>query len=480
MTRDLTLIQLNDSHGYLEPHPELLWTAEGPILRRMGGFARIATVLAAARAENPGGVLAFDGGDTLHGTPALVQSRGEAAVPVLNALGLSAMTGHWDFAYGPAQAARLAGMLGYPMLAANCHPLAADAPGFPATLTCHTGGLAVGVIGLSATILDKTMPARFSEGLRFTDGIEETRDHAARLRAGGCDLVVVLSHLGLPQDCALAEAVDGIDVILSGHTHNRLEVPWRVNGALIVQSGCHGSFIGRLDLTVEDGRIARHDHRLIPIDDSLPEDPLVADLVGAALRETLPLRESIVGRTARLLHRATCLDAPMDDVLLAAIAEAAGTSIAISNGWRYGAPIAAGPVSEQDLWCIVPTDPPVETVELTGAEILRLLEQSLEATFSGSPFRQRGGYLKRFRGLTLNVKLENPAGHRIEIAFGPDGARLDPDTVWTVAFVTTQGVPAEMGRNRQKAGPSAIEALRWWFAGHDDIAASETGRLRIT
>jgi len=73
----------------------------------------------------------------------------------------------------------------------------------------------------------------------------------ARLREARCDLVMDLSHLGFPQDCALAEAVDGIDVILSGHTHNRLTAPMTRNGALIIQSGCHGSFVGRLDLTVE-------------------------------------------------------------------------------------------------------------------------------------------------------------------------------------------------------------------------------------
>ncbi|MCQ0971945.1 hypothetical protein MLD63_16095 [Paracoccus sp. TK19116] len=118
----LTLIQLNDSHGYLEPHPELFWEANGPVLRQMGGFARIAGVLAAARAEKPGGVLAFDNGDTFHGTPALVRSRGECALPVLNALGLSAMTGHWDFAYGPAGGT----VVGDAELSASCSQLPSD------------------------------------------------------------------------------------------------------------------------------------------------------------------------------------------------------------------------------------------------------------------------------------------------------------------------------------------------------------------
>lgn len=475
----LTLLQINDTHGYLEPHPELFWTAEGPVLREAGGFARIASIFASARQDNPGGVLAFDNGDTFHGTPELVESRGAAAVPVLNALGLSAMTGHWDFAYGPARAVELAAALRYPFLAANCHPLTPDAPRFAPTTICEAAGERVGVIGLAATILDKTMPPAFSEGLRFTDGVEECREHHARLRAEGCGLIVVLSHLGLPQDCALADAVDGIDVLLSGHTHNRLEAPVERNGALLIQSGCHGSFVGRLDLQIEAGRIAGFTHRLIPVDADLPEDPAMARLVAKACAATAALSQQVVGRSPVLLHRATCLDAPMDDVLLAAIAAAAGTEIAFSNGWRYGAPIAPGPVTEHDLRCIVPTDPPVEIVDLTGAEILAMLEANLEATFSGSALRQRGGYVKRFRGLTLNVKLENPHGLRIEQAFGPDGRPLRAGEVYRAAFITTQGVPKAFGSNRQRPGVSTVEALRRWFAGDPDAPVG-VGRLRIT
>ena len=472
----VTLFQLNDTHGYLEAHPELSWTADGPALSILGGFARIAEVLNTARMESPGAVLAFDNGDTFHGTPALALSKGEAMLPVLNALGLSAMTGHWDFAYGPVQTAYLAGMLTYPFLAANCHALTEAGPHFQATTVCRADNLSIGVIGVAATILDKTMPASFSEGLRFTDGIEETRAHATNLRAAGCDLIIVLSHLGLPQDCALAKAVDGLDVILSGHTHNRLEKPWIVNDTIIMQSGCHGSFLGRLDLTIGDGRITGYDHRLIPISADIAEDPDVAELVAQAIAPVAGMRAQIVGTTDRILHRGTCLDAPMDDVLLAAIAQAANTRIAFSNGWRYGAPIPIGPVTLHDLWCIIPTAPPVETVDLTGAEIIAMMEDNLEATFACDAFNQRGGYVKRFCGLSFNVKLENPVGHRIEQAFGPDNDCLDPKTTYRAAFVTQQGVPARYGRNRRRAGVAAVAALLSWFGAKTQI---RPGRIRI-
>lgn len=471
----LTLLQINDTHGYLEPHPEIQWSADGPFVETMGGFARIATIFADARSQ--GEVLAFDNGDTFHGTPALVESRGGSIVPILNALGLAAMTGHWDFAYGPPRLKELTEALSFPFLAANCTAVVADAPRFAGTTICG-GDTKVGVIGLAATILDKTMPPSFSEGLRFTDGIEETRREASRLRDEGCDLIVVLSHLGFPQDCALAEVVDGIDVILSGHTHNRMTAPVTRNGALIFQSGCHGSYVGRLDLSIEGGRISGSRHRLIPIDESIAEDEEMKALVAEAVAPTRSLREDIVGHADRLLHRATCLDAPMDDVLLSAIGRTAGTRIAFSNGWRYGAPIPPGLVTAYDLLCMVPMNPPIQTVDLTGAEIRAMMEDGLESTFSADPFQQRGGYVKRFRGLVFNVKLENPHGARIETAFTTDGNPLVGDRIYRAAYITEQGVPERYGNGRETLSVRTIDALRDWFAA-PDRDDRDLGRLRI-
>ncbi|RUM96834.1 bifunctional metallophosphatase/5'-nucleotidase [Pseudaminobacter arsenicus] len=466
---------MNDTHGYLEPHPEIVWTADRPSIATMGGFARIAAIFAEARSH--GEVLAFDSGDTFHGTPALVSSRGDAIVPILNALGLSAMTGHWDFAYGPSRLKELTQTLNFPFLAANCEAQDPAAPRFPGS-AISGNDVKVGVIGLAATILDKTMPASFSEGLRFSDGIEETRREGARLREAGCDLVMVLSHLGFPQDCALAEAVDGIDVILSGHTHNRLTAPMTRNGALIIQSGCHGSFVGRLDLTVEGGRIADARHWLIPVDADVSEEPRVKALVASAVEPTRHLREQIVGHTDRLLHRVTCLDSPMDDVLLAAIARAADTEIAFSNGWRYGAPIPAGPITVHDLLCMVPMNPPIQTVDLTGGEIRGMMEDNLEATFSGDPFGQRGGYVKRFRGLIFNVKIENPHGARIETGFTANGQPVVDDRVYRAAYITEQGVAPRYGSHRKTLPVRTVDALSDWFAlPESDVR--HLGRLRI-
>ena len=477
MPSALTIFQINDTHGYLEPHPELVWTPDGPTYPMMGGYARIASLLKQARADNPDGVIALDNGDTFHGTYPAVMSKGEALVPLVNALQLDAMTAHWEFAWGPQHFQELTQRLNHPVLAINCYDEQSGKRPFQGSIVLQRLGIRVGVIGIAATIIDKSMPPRFSEGLRFTSGIDELPAEIARLRSSeDVHLIVVLSHLGFPQDVKLAQSIDGIDVVVSGHTHNRLDRPARIGETLIIQSGCHGSFVGKLDLDVEGGRITGARHQLIPVDETLAADTEMEALVERAMAPHRPILSEVVGRTSVGLHRNTTLYSSMDDVLLAAIAQAANTEIAFSNGWRYGAPIPPGPVTVNDLWNIIPTNPPVSSVDMTGAEIREMMEENLERTFSADPFGQMGGYLKRFRGLTIYGKIENPTGHRIEHIFTQNEV-LEAGRNYHVAFVTEQGVPKKFGRNRRDLPIDAIAALRDYFRSTRPNSDPRLGRF---
>jgi 2',3'-cyclic-nucleotide 2'-phosphodiesterase (5'-nucleotidase family) len=478
-TGKLTILQINDTHGYLEKHQEMFWDAGKARHEKIGGFAKISGYFNQVRRERgAGSVIALDNGDTLHGTFPAVNSKGEAFIKPLNHLKLDAWTIHWDIVYGPDKLEELTGKLDYPLLAINGYHEDSGKRAFQPSMILERGGVKVGIIGIAAYIIDKTFPKRFSAGLRFTLGRDELPAEIKRLREEeGAELIVVLTHLGFAQDCQLASEVDGIDILLSGHTHNRIYEPVVVNGATIIQSGCHASFVGRLDVEMENGKISNVAHKLVKLDDAVESDAEMQNIVDEIYAPHREMLSEIVGETAIDLNRYTTLEATMDNFLLDAIAAAAGTEIAFSNGWRYGAPIPKGEkLTMNDLWNIIPTNPPVSIVELTGTEMRQLMEENFERTFSRDPYKQMGGYVKRCRGVNVYVKLENQAGARIQEFFA-EGARLEPDKIYTVAFVTEQGVPEKFGANRRALEIKAIDAMQNYLKRNGAVNSEIRGAI---
>ncbi len=106
----------------------------------------------------------------------------------------------------------------------------------------------------------------------------------------------------------------------------------------------------------------------------------------------------VVGETATALNRGTTLESTMDNFLLQVLLETTGAQLAFSNGWRFGAPVIPGKITMNDLYNMIPMNPPVSTVELTGEELKAMLEENLERTFSCDPYKQMGGYVKHGLG----------------------------------------------------------------------------------
>ncbi len=349
------------------------------------------------------------------------------------------MVGHWDFAYGPQQLKHLLSKLSYPMLGINVYN--EDGSLFlQPYITLQIEKLKIGVIGICSNIIDKTMPSQFSEGLKITDGIVELPAYIEQLKNDKVDIIILLSHNGFPQDMHMLQQVDGIDICLSAHTHNRLYKSGLVNGAVVIQCGCHGSFLGHLKINVEDKGITGHRYDLIKIAQHISADTEMEKIIDNILRPYQTIKNNVIGNTEVTLHRYDTMNSSMDNLLLNAIKYVSGTEISFSNGWRYGAPIRSGHITEEDLFNMIPMNPPVSTVDLTGQEIIDMLEENLERTFSAEPMKQRGGYVKRCAGLRINLRIENPVGHRIQEIYFHD-KHLDPKEVFKVSFVTSQGVP---------------------------------------
>jgi len=471
----LTVVQLNDSHAYFDLHQEMFWQGDRAVYRPAGGYARIATLVKQIRAETQGRCLFCDCGDTIHGTYPALKTQGQALIHVLNSLGLDAMTAHWEFAYGPKVFHQRVAELNYPMLANNVYDKETKKLIYPPYLVKEIGGLRIGLVGVASNIVDKTMPPSYSEGIYFTMGRDELSLIIDTLRSQEkADLIILISHLGFPQEMKLLSEVHGIDVCLSGHTHNRLYKPALQGKTLVMQSGCHGSFLGRLDLEVEGGQIVDYRHWLIEVAADIQPDPSADELIRHALAPYKGDLSEVVGETATALNRGTTLEATMDNFLLQALLENTGAKLAFSNGWRYGAPIVPGKVTLNDLYNIIPMNPPVSTVELTGEELAMMLEENLERTFSADSYQQMGGYVKRCLGLNVYFKIENPPGHRIQKLF-VGNEEVQPGRYYTATFVTPQGVSQKYGRKRENRSERIVDAMRKYLTRHHPVRAELRG-----
>jgi len=471
----LTIVQMNDTHAYFDIHQEMFWHGDHAEYRQAGGYARIATIVKQIRAESEGNFLFCDSGDTLHGTYPAVDTKGKAMIPILNALGIDAMSAHWEFAFDPTTFNQRVAELNYPMLANNIFYKATKKLVYPPYFIKEIGGVKIGLIGTASNIIDKAMPPSFSEGIYFTLGKDELPPIIDVLRSKEkVDLIVLISHLGFTQDMKLLTEVQGVDVCLSGHTHNRLYKPVLVGKTILIQSGCHGSFLGRLDLKILDGQIIDYKHQLIEVEASIQPDYMVDELVIQALAPYTKQLSEVVGETATALNRGTSMETTMDNFLLQTLLEITGAQLAFSNGWRYGAPIVPGNITLNDLYNIIPMNPPVSTTEISGKELREMLEENLERTFACDPYRQMGGYVKRCLGLTVYFKIENPAGLRIQEIF-VGNEEIQDDKYYTAAFVTMQGVPQKFGRNRGNMPERAIVAMRKYLAKHRPVSAELRG-----
>ena len=472
----VTLIQQNDIHGQLEGHPELVRRRGADNYPQMGGSARTATVVKAIR-EETGAALLLDCGDAIHGSGPAMHSEGRVIVSVLNALGVDAMTpGNWEYGFGADTLWQRVADMDFPVLACNLQSADDGEHVLPPYIVREVGGVRVGIVGITSPIIPQ-MAASFARGLRFPD----VRSHLPRcirkLRGEErADLVVALSHLGFPQDVALAGEVGGLDVILSGHTHNLLESPARVGRTLIMQSGFSGSFVGRLDLELRRGEVVYSIHQLLPVGANIAPDPELQALVDEQLAPYREEMAEVVGRTECGLNRMTLAESSMDNLITDAYLAVTGTEVAFSHGWRFGPPVTPGNITMGDLWAMLPTNPEVVQVLLTGAQIANLIEENLHRVLAPDPFQQSGGYIIRASGLRAVVRPYHARGMRLEhleIA----GAPVNRDRTYRVAEAGIRELSEMPGR--APTGMRAHDALRRYLGEHSPVCPELTHRKFI-
>lgn len=408
--KKITIIHTNDTHSR--------------ILDKDGGFgfAKIATIIKETKAKNPN-TLVLDAGDTLHGLPIVNISEGSNAVKILNATGYDFMTlGNHDFNYGQERLLELKDMAEFSMLSANI----LDSKGnyvFKPYEIKDIDGVKVAIFGLTTPeTAYKTSPTNV-KGLVFADVIETSKKMVEELK-DKADVIIALAHVGLDESSVvtskkIAESVEGIDVIIDGHSHTILESGMLVNNTLIAQTGDYDKNLGFVEIEVTKGEVTKKEAKLMSVKDNteVVADETILNLITAIEEENKPLLSKVVAKTDIYLdgirENVRTKETNLGNLSADAVRSASGADIGFVNGGNIRIDLQPGDITFGDVAKLFPFGNRVVVIELTGEEVIKALETSV----SGYPAAQ-GGFLHA-SGLTFKFSKDREVGSRVyEVKIG--------------------------------------------------------------
>ena len=405
---------------------------------RLGGLDRVSTVIKAIRADRPDAIL-LDGGDTWHGSYTCHHTQGQDMVNVMNALNTEAMTFHWEFTLGSDRVHEIIDTLPFPALGQNIFDAEWDEPAeyFKPYTFFERGGAKIAVIGQAFPYMPIANPGWMFPEYSFGIRDENMQAMVDEVRGLGADLVVVLSHNGFDVDKKMASIVTGIDLILSGHTHDALPEPVLINKTVIIASGSNGKFVSRVDLDVRNGQMLGFKHKLVPIfADVITPDPDIADLINAQRAPFADQLSEVIGQSEGLLYRRGNFNGTWDDLICQAMIEEREADISLSPGVRWGPSILPGQeITREDIWNVTSMSyGKVYRTEMTGEFIHIILEDVADNLFNPDPYYQQGGDMVRIGGMGYRIDINKSQGERIsELTLLKTGEKIDPSKVYIVA-----------------------------------------------
>jgi len=483
----VVILHTNDIHGHLTE-----WQGwEGDLKgKTIGGLGRLAGAIAQARKEAGEDVLLLDAGDLLGDTMIADLTHGKALISALNHLRYDALTvGNHEPDFGTEELRKRIGEAKCPTVAANLVERKGGELFTKPYVVKKVGGVAVGILGLAYPKTAWTTAAKNVAEVEFQDPVPAVKHYLPKMLDDGAELVVVLSHLGLGGDKHLARVLEGIDVIVGGHSHNRMSKAEKVGTTLIVQAGAHGSDLGRLELTVERGKVTAHNCTLTLLD----HDKVDADAERLLMRLLEPHRKAmdeVVGKAAGWLVRAQTLagqdarkrdeESPIDSLFADILREQTKADVALLPGVGYGVAIPPGPVTAAQLRQMVPHEGKVVTMRLSGTQITEVLEQAVENTFTDDPAVKVGGMIQ-VSGIRFHYDPKMAKGHRVWHVEQTEG-QWKPMGEYTVATNTMMAGGGHNYRTLTKGAKlaehgSQYEMIRRWIEKNSPVATPTTGRI---
>ncbi len=496
----ITLLHTADIHSQLNTHDEFFWENGGPVYKKRGGFAVLKTMLNTLRMENPGNTLVIDGGDCFQGGGVAALSEGRAIIPLINNIGYDLMLpGNWEVVYGKEMMQRDLGGYDAQKVCANMyHDTKDDFNGeliFHPWWTTYFGDFKVGFIGYNDPLTPKRQSPAYSEGIRFTKPETNVARYIRLLRDfEKCDMVFLVTHMGLAQQVDLANQsyVDGIDFILGADTHERVRKPIDGKYTKVTEPGAFGSFVSKLDIIIEQGKVKDTNYQLLDVDPvKYKPDPEMLSLVEKAREPYKAELDKVIGKSKNTLVRYYVLENPMDNLITDAILWKFKPDIALSNGFRFCPPLVPdtktgiAEITNDFLWSMLPVDSDAKTGEITGKQLWDWMEKELHNVFAKNPAQRFGGWVVRFSGMEINFKAGEVMGKRLNW-IKVKGEMVDLNKKYTIVACEREGDPddtlcrVEKVMNARKLNITLHDIMREYLAIHSPVSPKVEKRVTAT
>jgi len=491
----VTLLHTTDIHGQVNVHDEFFWENNQAVYKRRGGFAHLKTLINKIRKENPNTLL-FDGGDCFQGSAIAALSEGQALIPLMNNLDYNLMLpGNWEVAYGKKMMVKDMGGYHAPKVCANMFHEETGELMFPPYQTMYLGGIKIGIVGYNDPLTPIRQSPAFSNGMKFQDPEKNIAKYIKILKEQErCDIVIALTHMGMAQQLHLASKPysEGLDYIFGADTHERIREPLKGQYAKVTEPGAFASFIGKMDLLIENGKIKEESYELVEVDPlKYAADEEMLQLIEKAHEPYKAEIKRVIGKSTTPLVRYFIIETPMDNLITDAVMWKVNPDIAVSNGFRFCPPLIPDAVTnyaeitKEYLWSMLPIDSDVKRAEISGQQLWDWLERELENVFAKDPTRRFGGWLVRFQGMKIKFTINNEMGKRLQ-EVKIKGKNVDLQKIYTIVACEREGDPDSVlcrikdVKTTHKFGFTLHQVMEEYLKEHSPVSPKVEGRAIAT
>jgi 2',3'-cyclic-nucleotide 2'-phosphodiesterase (5'-nucleotidase family) len=496
----VTVLITTDIHSQLFTHDEFFWENNQAVYKKRGGMAVLKTMIESYRKQNPSNTILYDGGDFFHGHAVASLTEGEALIPIFNNLNYDLMLpGNWEVVYKKKKMLYDLGHVNASKICANMWHKTTDADNgelvYQPYWIKYIGGVKIGIIGYTDHLIPKRQSPAYSEGLRFEHAEANIAKYIKLLKeTEGCAVILVAAHMGLAQQVGLANnpAAEGVDIIMGADTHERVRVPIQGKYAKVIECGAFGSFLGKLDLIIENGKLVNTEYQLLDVDPiKYPANKDMQTLVDNAYEPFKKELQTVIGISKTPLVRYFVMETPMDSLITDAIKWKFKPDIALSNGFRFCQPLAVDPktgvasITKEFLWNMLPVNSEAKTGIVTGKQVWDWLEKELQNAFAKDPSKRFGGWFVRYNGMVVNFTIGNDFGKRVNSVKISD-APLDLLKEYSIVACEREGDPddtlcrIEHVKNPKKSTVLMHDVIIDYLKEHSPVAPKIEGRAIAT